>query len=1258
MLTVLLLIANYSIYAANKVTVASGNWNNTAVWGGAVPLAGDNITISVGHTISINVNPPSVVNVIVNGTLSFDATGTGRTMTVTGTLTINAGGILNCATPGSATIHTLNYNGTALTNNGALSLINGTNVCNAVIGGAVAQTISGNGTATFNKLKLNNTGGKFSITYGGGSFSSTITNTTKVLTSFTVADSIVIARGLLILNGQDNSTLTHTVGNLKMGSSTSTMTSSINIGNGSVTIDVNTAVIMNDAANASETFNVNGVFQSPNMTQSNSAIAFAMLGPNSNGGANNKTVCNFNGDVNIPDLLGVVGNTRLYTGTDPKRPELNFSGNVYIQYLKSYTIDIPLTSQDIFIKSFYFGLFDSLGTHPVITLNGGTEASPKTWNVPFNVFDAPIQNSNPPIGDPIIALISESATDWVVNGVREIVSGSSMAVHSNDTLKVNGILIVDSNGEIAGSETETDSTGFISTAGPLLKFGSNGTIKVLNTTLGGGLLSEAASNVAIKNRTADFNWNLSAINSTGKIIYASASSQNITARTYNKLFITDAGTKTLLGSVTANDSLSASSPLALSTFNLSAKKSVSNNNLVSGTGAIVLNGTSAQNIGGTSTNWGNITLSNNAGVNCVTDINMNGLLFFTSGKINTSTGAKINMGAAANYIGASSSNFVNGPMSKTTTSTTPFVFPSGDGTIYRNFEITPSNSNSTTWTGQYLASAFSNTISLTSPIVSVSNLEHILLTRSGATPADGNVKLYWAAASGFADTIGLRVASWSGSSWTNAGKIASTGNAASGTITSNVASTFNAFTFGRVAANTITTGALVSVSFCKGTVVLVPFTSTGTFNNLNIYTAQLSDASGNFASPLSIGALTSTANSGNVSATIPFTVADGFAYRLRIVSSNPSVTGTNNGSDFSITSPPVVSVTSSAGNSICASGNTTLNVLVSGGSAPYVYLWNTGAITASIQVGAGTYSVTATDANGCVGNYSINILTTTCDVPTSVASSNITGTKATISWTGSSCAVKYRIQLRVLGATAWTSVLVTAPTSTKNFTTLLPLTTYEFHVRTECNSNGSISSAYSTIQTFTTLCNCEKPATVNFTNITQTTTTVNWTGNACALKYRLQYRKQGVTAWTTSLITAPTAFKNLTGLLSNTTYEVRMRSDCNATGSVNSGWTTTQTFTTALRLEEIAANVSGYELTVLPNPTDGKFILNVNSIVDGNGEIRITNILGQEIMNATIELKNGANNFNYNLENVSSGIYFVALKTNDGVITKKLNISK
>ena len=1258
LITVFLLINQFSIQAANKVTVASGNWNNTAVWGGAVPLAGDNITISAGHLVTVNVNPPSVVNVTINGTLSFDATGTGRVITITGTLTLSVNGVLNCVTPGTATVHTLNYNGTALTNNGTINMVNGSNVCNVIVGGSVAQIINGSGNTSFNKFRLHNTGGKFSITYGGGAFTSALANVTSCRTSFTVADSLTVTRGLLLMNGLDNSTLTHTVGNLRMGSGSSTMTSSINITAGSVTIDVNTAIIMNDAVNAAEKFTVNGIFQSPNMTQNNSAIAMAFLGPNSNGGANNKTVCNFNGDVNIPDLLGIVGNTRLYTGTDPKRPQLNFSGNVYLQYSKSHTIDIPLTSQDIIIKTFFFGLFDSIGAHPVITLNGGTEASPKTWNVPFNVFDAPIQYSNPLIGDPITAQISESAADWVINGAREIISGSSMAIHTNDTLKVNGILVVDSNGEIAGSETEIDSTGFVATAGPLLLFGNNGVVKTLNSSLGSGLLTEAAANVALKNRTSDINWDLNAISNSGKIIYSSASAQSITTRTYNKLFLTEAGTKTNLGNITVNDSLSSSSSLSLSTFSINAKKNVVINAGVGGAGGLIFNGSIAQNIGGTSTNWGNLTLNNVAGINCVTDINTSATVVFTNGKLNTTSAAKLILSASGNHASSSASSFVNGPMAKTTTSTNAFAFPTGDGNTFRTFEVLPSSANSTTWTGQYLASAFSNTNSVTAPLISVSNIEHILLSRSGVTPADAKVKLNWASSSGFVDTIGLRVASWNGSSWTNAGKFASSGTAISGSITSNIASSFSAFTFGRVASNTITTGTLLSLSFCKGTVVSVPFTSTGIYNAGNIYTVQLSDATGSFASPISIGNLTSTSNNGNINATIPFTVIDGTGYRMRVVSSNPNIIGTDNGADFIISSAPVVTIAASGGGSACASGTITLSLSITGGTPGYVYLWNTCEITSTILTGPGNYSTTVTDANGCLGNTSITVNTSPCDVPTNITSAVISGSKATITWTGNSCAVKYRIQTRVLGSTTWSTTAVTAPTSTKTISTLLPLTTYEYRVRSDCNSAGTIASAYSAIQTFTTLCNCEKPSAINFTNIAQTTTTINWTGNTCALKYRLQYRKQGVTTWTTTLITAPTALKNLTGLLSNSTYEIRMRSDCNSSGSVNSGWTTIQTFTTALRLEDVITNISENEFTIFPNPSDGKFMLSVNSIGDGNGEVRITNILGQEVLKETLELKNGPNFFNYRLEDVASGIYFVELKTDTDVTTKMLNINK
>lgn len=43
----------------------------------------------------------------------------------------------------------------------------------------------------------------------------------------------------------------------------------------------------------------------------------------------------------------------------------------------------------------------------------------------------------------------------------------------------------------------------------------------------------------------------------------------------------------------------------------------------------------------------------------------------------------------------------------------------------------------------------------------------------------------------------------------------------------------------------------------------------------------------------------------------------------------------------------------------------TATVTVSGGTAPYSYLWNNGATTASISAGAGTYIVGVTDANNC-----------------------------------------------------------------------------------------------------------------------------------------------------------------------------------------------------------------------------------------------------------------------------------------------------
>lgn len=101
-----------------------------------------------------------------------------------------------------------------------------------------------------------------------------------------------------------------------------------------------------------------------------------------------------------------------------------------------------------------------------------------------------------------------------------------------------------------------------------------------------------------------------------------------------------------------------------------------------------------------------------------------------------------------------------------------------------------------------------------------------------------------------------------------------------------------------LATSTVATGPYY-VSGTTGASISVPFTATGTFTAGNTFTAQLSNASGSFASPVTIGTLSGTA-SGSINATLPAGTASGAGYRIRVVSSTPNLTAANNGADITI----------------------------------------------------------------------------------------------------------------------------------------------------------------------------------------------------------------------------------------------------------------------------------------------------------------------------------------------------------------------
>lgn len=77
-----------------------------------------------------------------------------------------------------------------------------------------------------------------------------------------------------------------------------------------------------------------------------------------------------------------------------------------------------------------------------------------------------------------------------------------------------------------------------------------------------------------------------------------------------------------------------------------------------------------------------------------------------------------------------------------------------------------------------------------------------------------------------------------------------------------------------------------------------------------------------------------------------------------------------------LSAPPALSlVVASVNESIPGSNNGSASATASGGTPPYAYLWSNGATTAAINnLAPGTYTVTATDANGCTATGSAQVL--------------------------------------------------------------------------------------------------------------------------------------------------------------------------------------------------------------------------------------------------------------------------------------------
>lgn len=176
--------------------------------------------------------------------------------------------------------------------------------------------------------------------------------------------------------------------------------------------------------------------------------------------------------------------------------------------------------------------------------------------------------------------------------------------------------------------------------------------------------------------------------------------------------------------------------------------------------------------------------------------------------------------------------------------------------------------------------------------------------------------------------------------------------------------------------NTLSTSSVSGSPFCAGAAVSVAYTSTGTYAAGNTFVAQLSDASGAFGAPVTIGTLSGVDATGAIAAVIPAGTGAGTGYRIRVVASTPAVTSADNGANLTVSVPAVATFSYGAASTYCAS-QTAAQAAVAGTGAtlgafsasPGTGLTlnaTTGAITPSTST-PGTYTVTNTVAasGGC-----------------------------------------------------------------------------------------------------------------------------------------------------------------------------------------------------------------------------------------------------------------------------------------------------
>ena len=181
---------------------------------------------------------------------------------------------------------------------------------------------------------------------------------------------------------------------------------------------------------------------------------------------------------------------------------------------------------------------------------------------------------------------------------------------------------------------------------------------------------------------------------------------------------------------------------------------------------------------------------------------------------------------------------------------------------------------------------------------------------------------------------------------------------------------------------------------------------------------------------------------------------------------------------------------------------------------------------------------------------------------------------------------------------------------------------------------------------------CPLPTNLSTTSITSTSAMANWTPATCCVSYTIKL---------TNMVTLVTAIYNIpcnshyafSGLSRGAEYCWQIQTNCNANGTINSGFSPQICFNTP-RLADEKSGDSQSAFDVYPNPTNGQINISFYSDDESNFTIKLYDVIGRLVINESHESSIGNNQLQMNIADIAKGVYILIFQKDDGTLQKKI----